>query len=157
MTRTYLNQFDINDQHPLTVPEFLLRAPWQDTSWGNDACPSFVDEARLLQVWVDYDKWEDRECDGNTKFTVCSITPEHEWVTDLHGCDSVVELAKFLDGIPSPDDLEEINTVTYATALMEAGKLLIMALDSAPDEEAQERVQAAIDEINTEVHRGDQG
>lgn len=142
--RTYMNQFDINAQHPLTVPEFLLKTPWKDTSWGNDACPSFTDYTAKLQVWVDYDMLEDRVEYGGPKFCVSSIDEAGGWIRDLFFTDDVVELLKFLK-------------LDYMAALTEASKFLATALDLAPDEEAKARIEAALDEINTEVHRGNQG
>ncbi|SOZ17211.1 hypothetical protein [Cupriavidus taiwanensis] len=42
-----------------TLPE--IPAGFGDTSWRNDACPSFTDEARGLQIFIDYAEAADRE------------------------------------------------------------------------------------------------
>lgn len=34
---------------------------WTDTSWHNDACPSFQNQALRLQVWIEFKNPADRE------------------------------------------------------------------------------------------------
>lgn len=67
--RTYLNQFDTTN-YPIYVPKFLLQAPWEDTSWGNDACPSFFNAYLQVRVFVDFDNPEHRDNpEGTTKYS----------------------------------------------------------------------------------------
>jgi hypothetical protein len=49
--RTYANQFGPESAPPAAVLEALARLGWEDTSWGNDACPSFEKGNRRL--WVE--------------------------------------------------------------------------------------------------------
>ena len=157
---SYMTQFTVNEERPLTVPEFLLKAPWEDVSWGNDAMPRFESEAHMLAVWVDYDNPEDREYEEGSKFTVIQLfgnPGELQLGEDVAlSTDDQTELECFLAGFepdePTAEDLEVIDETCFSVALVEAGKLLVNALDSAPTDEAKERVQAAIDEINTLLH-----
>jgi hypothetical protein len=41
-----------------------------DSSWHNDTCPSYLDEAFGLQVFVDYADLTKREYDGGVRFFV---------------------------------------------------------------------------------------
>jgi len=45
---------------------------WEDSSWGNDACDSFENDALRLKLWCDYVNPEHREIDG-ARFTVCRM------------------------------------------------------------------------------------
>lgn len=99
MTRTYLNQFIINEEHPLTVPAFLLSPPWEDISWGNDERPSFFNHNLMLKVWVDFDRPEDREDEfTRPKFSATHMTVELDIVegSEEHEFDTEEELLKFL-------------------------------------------------------------
>ena len=43
---------------------------WEDTSWHNDACPSWT--VGGLHIFVDHDEPSKRECGSDSKrFTVC--------------------------------------------------------------------------------------
>lgn len=157
---SYMTQFTVNEERVLIVPEFLLRLPWEDVSWGNDAMPRFESTSHMLAVWVDYDNVEDREYEDGNKFTVVRLlgtTDERELGEEtLLATDDDVALERFLAGFEpdelTTEDLAFINETCFSVALVEAGKLLVNALDSAPTDEAKERVQAAIDEINTLLH-----
>lgn len=60
----------------IQVPAFLDKAPWEDTSWHNDATASSVwdldcgMEPRSIRVWVNADKVEDRETFEEFKYMV---------------------------------------------------------------------------------------
>ena len=41
-----------------------------DSSWHNDTCPSYLDEASGLQVFMDYADVNKREYDGGLRFSV---------------------------------------------------------------------------------------
>lgn len=152
--RTWQNQFTINEEFPLTVPEFLLKAPWEDTSWGNDACPSFFNHDLMIRVFVDFDNDGDREYSGK-KFSVQHCTIEQEWVegTDQPDFDDATELEAFLSTQHNFTEDEKADAkATFTTDIVEAGKLLVNALDHTDNEEHKARIQAAIDELNTIIH-----
>lgn len=46
----------------------VIPESFADTSWRNDACPSFSNGE--LIIWVDYPKPEDRELSDTKRFTV---------------------------------------------------------------------------------------
>lgn len=45
---------------------------FDDTSWHNDACPSFTSDALGLTIFVDYPTPEDREFPDTRRFSVSS-------------------------------------------------------------------------------------
>jgi hypothetical protein len=72
--RTWDNQFTINEEMPLTVPErFLDTDNWKDESWGNETSPRFTNQEFSICIWVDYDNPADREIDDSKKFTVVEL------------------------------------------------------------------------------------
>ena len=58
MSRTYTFETEFpRDMFTLDVP---IPTGWQDTSWGNDVCPSW-EVADAIRVWVDFNNPDDRE------------------------------------------------------------------------------------------------
>lgn len=59
-------------EHPAfdqsTLP--AIPAGFQDVSWVNDSCPSFLNEAAGLIIFVDYHDEEDREQAGEPRFSL---------------------------------------------------------------------------------------
>jgi hypothetical protein len=55
---------------------------WTDHSWGNDACPSFVFEAKQIALFVDYPDPKDREFDDLKRFHLFYIAEDGTWMTD---------------------------------------------------------------------------
>jgi hypothetical protein len=51
----------------------VLPTGFIDTSWHNDACPSFTHEAARLVLWVDYPNPADREVQGGSRFLLCTM------------------------------------------------------------------------------------
>lgn len=76
---------------------------WKDTSYHNDACPSFEREidGRTYRLWVDYPKYEQSECGflsiGDTgeyrRFHIERLVPDsadndaHAWFTHFDAFD----------------------------------------------------------------------
>lgn len=93
----------------LTLPPIIRAAlcpygPLLDISWGNDACASFIlkrDEAKsnAVTLWVDYEKQEDRECEGASRFTVDRRLPDDTFVTYYEG-DDVEKAVEALKSAP---------------------------------------------------------
>ena len=50
-----------------SIPEGFV-----DASWHNDMCPSFVNEAANLRLWVDYENPADREDPSLPRFMLCT-------------------------------------------------------------------------------------
>jgi hypothetical protein len=57
-----------------------IPADFVDTSWHNDACPSFTNEALNLRVWVDFADPADREFDDARRFGLCWNDDNYELV-----------------------------------------------------------------------------
>lgn len=47
-----------------------IPSAWEDTSWHNDACPSWCSPTRLTQVYVDFPEASEREFPESCRFTV---------------------------------------------------------------------------------------
>lgn len=75
--RNRFNQFpaQFNDAHP-TIP-----AGWQDTSWGNDVCPSYL-TPNGLRVWVDHPDADKREFSEMPRYAVTRESEDGD-VTEL--------------------------------------------------------------------------
>src|SRR5215471_6706565 len=67
-----------------------------DGSWHNDACPSFHNEARGLQIYVDYADPAKREVEGMTRYTVLQID-SNSVPTDLLNTDNWDEVLAIID------------------------------------------------------------
>ncbi|KRQ99263.1 hypothetical protein CP49_11745 [Bradyrhizobium valentinum] len=48
----------------------MIPADFADTSWHNDACPSFTNEALGLTIWIDYAELAMREHPSGERFTL---------------------------------------------------------------------------------------
>ena len=88
-TRDYKSEFG---QHGYTVPEWVLelvnRGALRDTSWSNDAMPTFeTTEDTGLRLWVDHRYQKEREFpEYNGRFT---ITTDEDETTEYNGDDPV--------------------------------------------------------------------
>lgn len=47
-----------------------LPTAWEDTSWHNDACPSWCTADRGKQIYVDFPVTSDREFPESSRYTV---------------------------------------------------------------------------------------
>ena len=56
------------DFDPATLPR--LPQAFEDISYGNDACPSFHNDELRLSIFIDYEKMELREFEGETRFHI---------------------------------------------------------------------------------------
>ena len=94
------NQADYN------IPAFLLEAPWEDESWHNDACPSFVNRERRIKIWVEATSPDWREM--HAQFYVVGglwADDEHDqidWDVELYETEDVDDLIRFLEEV-KPD------------------------------------------------------
>lgn len=98
-------EFPNSDRAPITIPEFLLKEPWQDISYHNDSCPSFIDVKRRIKVWVDYDNAEHREMCLKKFYVVGghltdSGEPDDiEWGIELYETECETDLIRFLEEV----------------------------------------------------------
>ncbi len=53
-------------EFPDYVLDLAIPPAWEDSSWKNDACPSWIH--KHLQVYVDYTNPADRECEFSSRF-----------------------------------------------------------------------------------------
>lgn len=70
---TYAYEFP--DMPAADMPD--LPAGWFDTSWHNDACPSYTSPDGVV-IWIDYADPDRREFDGHGRFSITYL--------DLDGC-----------------------------------------------------------------------
>jgi hypothetical protein len=66
-------------------------AGFVNDSWGNDVCPSLLNEARNLKLWVDYVDPARRECMG-ARYTLC----EYENRTELLATEFLTDIEEYL-------------------------------------------------------------
>ncbi len=83
---------------PVDLLNYLLAlgSGWEDTSWHNDSCPTFVHEELGLRLWVDAEKDADREWNGMSRFAVSETDEEGSENEPLLRTDSVNEVLTFL-------------------------------------------------------------
>ncbi|MDT4855781.1 hypothetical protein FQZ97_901480 [compost metagenome] len=85
------------DYDASTLPE--IPAGFGDTSSRNDACPSFTDEARGLQIFIDYAEAADREPNA-VRFSLRELDGQLENIIDTN------DWAEMLECISKYDKLE---------------------------------------------------
>lgn len=58
---------------------------WEDTTWGNDVCPSASKDFGdyVIRIWLDYPKQEDRESDSEFRFNVVAYTDDMDYIADI--------------------------------------------------------------------------
>jgi hypothetical protein len=62
-----------------------------DDSWRNDVCPSMLNEARNLKLWVDYVDPDRREV-GGTRYTLC----KYDNSTELLATELLTDIKEYL-------------------------------------------------------------
>ncbi len=95
-----------------------------DTSWGNDVCPSFINDAAGLAIFVDYPDDAMREFPGGERFTLHTVK-------DGTVVDVVLETSIWQDIIAAVTDATRMRPardliVILATVDYEAGYLGII-------------------------------
>lgn len=82
--RNYENQFaDYDDPRIAQFMPIAKRLGWQDTSWGNDICPSIETQFLLggisyrYRIWLDYSNPDAREI-GGAQFALDQYNPEND-------------------------------------------------------------------------------
>jgi hypothetical protein len=66
-------------------------AGFVDDSWQHDACPSMINEARNLKLWVDYVDPDRREC-GGARYTLCA----YDTSAELFASESLADIKEYL-------------------------------------------------------------
>jgi hypothetical protein len=75
--------------------ELPTLAGFVDDSWRNDVCPSMLNEARNLKLWVDYVNPECREC-GGARYTLCEYNGNSDQYTELLATESLADIEEYL-------------------------------------------------------------
>lgn len=92
--RTIDNQFNAANY---TVPSFLKTTGWEDSSWHNNASPSFS-KGRLV-VYIECDLKHKRGIDDSKRLTLGRVDNEDSWLETLLETDSSKELEKFINNL----------------------------------------------------------
>jgi hypothetical protein len=66
-----------------------------DDSWRNDVCPSMLNEARNLKLWVDYTDPNRREC-GGARYTLCEYNGNSDQYVELLATESLTDIEEYL-------------------------------------------------------------
>jgi len=83
-------------EHPkCRMDDISIPSTWEDTSWHNDACPSF--QFRNLRIYVDYFDLSDRECESEFRFSVQLMSEEMEWLQCLLDSNDWNEVLKYVE------------------------------------------------------------
>ena len=64
-----------------------IPAGFEDSSWHNDVCPSFLNIKRQLQIFIDYADPAEREFPKSKRFRVLRLNEHFEYVDTLTGSD----------------------------------------------------------------------
>jgi hypothetical protein len=75
--------------------ELPTLAGFVDDSWQNDVCPSMLNEARNLKLWVDYVDPDRREV-GGARYTLCAYDESEDQYLYLFSSDSLSTIKDFL-------------------------------------------------------------
>lgn len=82
--------------HDAEIEAWLLANGFEDTTWHNDICPSFHNDAKGLRLWINELDLSDREGDG-PRFALCkwsvSAQPPVESLEYLHDLGEAEEWA----------------------------------------------------------------
>jgi hypothetical protein len=85
---TYKNEFP--DMPDADMP--VMPYGFYDSSWHNDACPSYANEMLGLRIWIDYVDPAKREIEQTGKrFILCSM-PDYETEFETIETDSFAEI-----------------------------------------------------------------
>jgi hypothetical protein len=66
-----------------------------DDSWGNDVCPSMLNEKLNLKLWVDYVNPDRREC-GGKRYTLCEYNNNSDQYIEVFSSESLSEIREYL-------------------------------------------------------------
>lgn len=82
-----------------TVPQPLLdyfaqQSGWEDTSWGNDECPSFTNKDLRLQLFVD-SEYTNRDY-PTTQFTLVGLNKNGEHTRAILNIDNLEDVLSYL-------------------------------------------------------------
>ncbi|MET4489057.1 hypothetical protein [Bradyrhizobium sp. LA7.1] len=72
MTTTFQTEFP--DYPVADMPAMPAHGNVVDTSWHNDACPSFASDALGLHIWIDYADKSVREFENGPRFIVVRLS-----------------------------------------------------------------------------------
>jgi hypothetical protein len=75
--------------------ELPTLAGFVDDSWQNDVCPSLLNEARNLKLWVDYVDPNRREV-GGARYTLCEYNANSDQYAPLIATESLADIEEYL-------------------------------------------------------------
>jgi hypothetical protein len=122
MTAKPLYQVEFPDFDPATLP--AIPASFEDVSWHNDSCPSFLNEAAGLIIFVDFADPAAREFEECPRFGLAS------W--DNGAGDSIVASDDFADILAAvaahpAADLPKVERESYGVHYMRGGYMVVWA------------------------------
>ncbi len=75
--------------------ELPTLAGFVDDSWQNDVCPSLLNEARNLKLWVDYVDPDRREV-GGARYTLCEYNANSDQYAPLIATEFLADIEEYL-------------------------------------------------------------
>lgn len=96
-----MNTDRMKKEHPrFELPEGVdlnaLHPSFEDSSWHNDACPSFTSTELGLRLWIDYPPELSDMGDDFPRFGLSRIDEHEEWVSDVLATDDWQEVLNAL-------------------------------------------------------------
>ena len=135
---SYLDEFQ--DFDPATMPP--IPEGWQDISWHNDACPSFLVDTGVtggLTVFVDYADDVDREIREGTRFCVlASIGMDGENDITILETDEWSDVLRLVEAVNSDEVLVNVILWRQRIALLAQVARIDTILPRVPDQSLAE-------------------
>ena len=113
---------------------FPVDQGWEDTSWHNDACPSFHLRSKMVSVYVDYLDPEKRESGDESadRFTLLRTNPRGEYPSDGSGpyrsCNTWDEVTEALSSLRSYSE-EQLDRIEQLADGIEDGHIQMAVVD----------------------------
>lgn len=108
----FILRWEAEEQKGETVPQWRAEFPdfpaadlpelpegFTDTSWHNDACPSFESEELKVKVWTEYADPKNRELGPDAPRFIVSPVTDDGLGDDLFAADNWPEVSGFLSGL----------------------------------------------------------
>lgn len=95
--RHYLKEFP-DLAGPMPEADHLIAAGWDDQSWHNDACPSFVSPCETMRLWVEFPNEAMRDNPERFCLTAWDADADHSEHAVLLVTDNWAEVLAFIAG-----------------------------------------------------------
>jgi len=81
------------------IEAYLTGNGFENSSWGNDICPSFINVKARVQVWLDYEDKEQREDPTATRFALCQLDDYEQFESEIINSDNFQDIIEKLEAL----------------------------------------------------------